>query len=101
MARELRKNVTVARYVDGRATGGSQSFGPDYPAPLPDWAREQLKDADVWTDSVAASEPEMPEPDKPIYEMRKAELVAYADKVGVDSSGTMDDIKERIEAKEG
>lgn len=97
MARKLRKNVTTARYVDGRAVGGSQTFGPDYPGDLPDWAREQLSGLDVWDEPVKEEDDE-----KPLYEMRKAELVALAQEMGLDSTGNMDDLKDRIEdAREG
>lgn len=75
----LRKNVTIAQYVDGRATGGSQTFGPDYPGALPDWAVEQLKDVDVWDKPVEQEDL------KPLYEMRKPELLETAQEMGVDT----------------
>lgn len=75
---------------------GSKIYGPDYPDPLPSWARERLKDFDVWDEPVRDDDE-----GKPVYAMNKKELVAYAKSIGVDSSGTMEDIKERIEEQEG
>lgn len=94
--RKLRKNVTMPLSEDGSEIG-SKIYGPDYPDPMPSWVRERLKDFDVWDEPVNEDDDE----EKPVYAMNKKELVAYAKEIGVDSSGTMDDIKERIEAKEG
>lgn len=94
MPKTLKTYVTVyPRDDDGRVIGAGQTFGPD--DKLPDWARKQISNSDVWEGEDDEG------PETALSRMKKDELQARATELEIefDPKATNDELRHLIEDK--